>query len=162
MGDGARGRGGGEHRIKELKAILPVLSVMWTCLIIFCFSMLQEHANGLGPSHSYHTAGSQMGHKGRKWFQTGNRDPRKMGSGCSNTPPSAHVLQLLGTDSSSLRDARIISCLILISTHGQSRHSPALKCAKTHTKINTFFDPCTHRNTHTQTHMYSSHISPLH
>lgn len=138
MGDGER-RGGGEHRIEELKATLPVHLEMWPWLIIFCFNMLQEHANGLGPSHSCHTAGSQRGHKGRKWFQTGKWDPRKLGSGCTHTPspptplPSAHALQLLGTDSGSLRDARIISCLTLISTRGENRHSRALKCTKTHT-----------------------------
>lgn len=41
MGDGER-YGGGEHRIKELKATLPVHSEMWPSVIIFRFNVLRD------------------------------------------------------------------------------------------------------------------------
>lgn len=66
MGDKERHRGWGwGGRIKQLQATPPVHPEMWFGLIIF---PVQEHANALGPSHSHHIAGSQMDHKGRKWF----------------------------------------------------------------------------------------------
>lgn len=57
-------------------------------------------------------------------FRQATGTPESWGQGV-HIPPSAQALQLLGTDSGSLRDARIISCLTLISTHGQNRQSPA-------------------------------------
>lgn len=45
--------------------------------------------------------------------------PRKLGGQGIHVPPSVQALQLLGKDSCSLRDARIISALVLISTHKQ-------------------------------------------
>lgn len=103
---------------------------------------MQAHANSSRPWHSCHTSGSNMGHKGRKWFQTGNEDLERQGQGV-HIPPSAHTLQLLGKDSRSPRDAHIISCLALISTHGQNRHSCAWKCANAYTQMNPLLH-CTH------------------
>lgn len=67
MGDRER-VGGREHRIKELKAPLSAYPEIRLQLIIFCFNMLQKHANGLSLSHSHHTAESKMGPKERKCF----------------------------------------------------------------------------------------------
>lgn len=94
-------------------------------------------------------------------FRQANGTPKSWGQGVHihTHTPSAHALQLLGTDSGSLRDARIISCLTLISTRGENRHSRALKCTKTHTKMNTLLDPCTqkHPRTHTQPSLTNPH-----
>lgn len=75
--------------------------------------------------------------------QTG--PPKSWGQGVhiTPTPPtpllSAHTPQLLGTDSGSLRDARIISYRTLISTRGENRESAAPKGQKdTHTDKHAF------------------------
>lgn len=78
-GDGvSRGDGGGAHRIKRVKGNAAANIQK---LLIFFFPVQNRRNMQMARSFAFvsHCRPLKGGHKGRKWFQTGKRDPQKAG-----------------------------------------------------------------------------------
>lgn len=129
------GMGVGHKELKGLKATQP--QIFRNDWFFFPPFKIAGTCKWPGPSHSCHTAGPSKGAtKEGNGFRQANGTPKKLGSGCTHNPYPTYTpsSQLLGTDSGSLRDARIISYRTLISTRGENRESAAPKGQKdTHT-----------------------------
>ena len=119
-GDG-RGMGAGEHRIKGNPAFTGDMALADYFLFQHVAGPCKWPRSFTFASHS----GLSNGPQRKEMVSDRQPGPPKAGVRVYTSPPSAQALQLLGTDSRSLRDAHIISCLKLINTHRRNRHSRA-------------------------------------
>lgn len=149
MGD-EESYGDTEHRMKELKT-RPVSTFTANVAVTDYFLFQSVVRTCKWPqsitfaSHSH----TQMGHKERKWFQTGTRDPRKLGSGCAHTPLSSGA----AAPGNRLLFPQRRTHNLLPHTHQHTRAKQALPCIKMCKHTHTLTDEHTFTSVHT--HMYT-------